>query len=698
MYHQFGSLDIGKTKALKKTGATGTWLENDLVQAPGWKNPFPIDENQKNVELIAQVYDGYNYMGDTFIGKVALSIEPAFSGKPTTLEGNLESKSTFGKVKITGKISVKVIMEGPLVVAEVAEKDAEEISLKEEKEEVEEPANEKEDTTGEEPAPDNTNVQLAEPSEAQQQKMDESEEVSQASVPTAPTAPGSGADGPTTPKQSPRGRSPRPSMKDKNSPRQSSEDLENGGTVIVKSIEVKNLPKSVSGMFDVNDPYVTLRFGDNDCVNKTKTQDNAGEQARWDKLYFEVEVTKEGLREKSLNLKVYDDNYMSDKFIGEAFMKLDNLMNDVGKDIETEFIDIFPTDKKGAAREKSSGQIKLKLRLQPNPPKIKAETPLNLKDLEAIPLDNGAVIHIDKIICKSLTNVDFLGKNDPLVQFHFGKQEKKISTSTRTDAGSESNWDETDEMDLKIVVTKNDIIREHNALHVEVFDYNYTGNKLIGKTRVDVKKLMLNIDKKIDIPRFHIYRSDEDKEKGKKSGEVELTLRLTEKPANMVETEDSEEIIQIERVKPELLEGIKLRNGAILKIDRIVAKDLVNVELAPLDKNDPFVIVKLGEKGNDYKTDTKDNAGDYADWENVNLEIETYKDQLTTEKLNVKVYDENITAKKLIGETDLILDALLLKVGQQQELPMTIIRDTKGKNTCSLSIHICMYPFTHHSI
>ena len=688
MVLQFGSIKLGKTKALSKTGATGSWNEDDLMPAHGWNNHFIIEDKQQEVPLIARVYDGLNLLGDKIIGETSLSIDSAFSGTLTQLKGEIFRR----KKEKTGEITVTVIMEGPLVVppleakpsdddkAGAAEVDAAIAAQKEEEAMNDKGQKEKElEPADQTPTAEDETAPLAEP-EISSQKKDDMEGA--LSAPTAATAPDTEINGPEPPKYSPRGRSPRPSTKETSTPSQPSNDMENGGTIVVKEIEVKNLPKSVSGMFDTNDPYVTLRFGDNDCVNQTKTRDNAGEQARWDKLYFEIEVTKKGLQEKTLNLKVYDENSLvHDTFIGEAFMKLGHLLDDVGKEIETEFIDIYPTYKKGDAKEKSCGQIKLSLLLKPNPSKVEKEPPLNLKDLEAIPLDNGAVIHIDKIVCKNLTNVDFFGKNDPLVEFRFGKQEKKIATSTRTDAGSECNWDESDEMDLRIVAAKNDIIREHDGLYVEVYDYNYTGNKLIGKARVDVKKLMLTIDEKVELPRFNIYRNDADREKGIKSGVVELTLRLTKKPENMIETEDGEEIVEVQRVKPELIEDVKLKNGAILKIDKIVAKDLINVELMPGDKNDPFVILKLGEKGNEYKTKAKDNAGSYADWENVNLEIETYKDQLTTEKLSVTVYDENVTMKKLIGATDLIVDELLLKIGQQQELPMAIIRDKKGKKT-----------------
>ena len=107
------------------------------------------------------------------------------------------------------------------------------------------------------------------------------------------------------------------------------------------------------------------------------------------------------------------------------------------------------------------------------------------------------------------------GKNDPFVVFQFDKQETTITTSTRMDAGSECTWDESDKMNMQIVATKNEIIRSHEGLNVKVYDYNMTGNTLIGEARIDIKKLLLSVGKQLEFPRFNLYRSDKDKENGK---------------------------------------------------------------------------------------------------------------------------------------------------------------------------------------
>ena len=54
---------MGDTTTLARTGATGSWNENELMKSEKWKNhPFPIKENQQDGQLTVEVYDGLNIM------------------------------------------------------------------------------------------------------------------------------------------------------------------------------------------------------------------------------------------------------------------------------------------------------------------------------------------------------------------------------------------------------------------------------------------------------------------------------------------------------------------------------------------------------------------------------------------------------------------------------------------------------------
>mgnify|MGYP001482118494 CR=1 FL=1 len=77
----------------------------------GWTNSFTVEKKTSTATLNVKVYDGLNYLGDTFIGQASLPIESAFSGQETILEDDLLDK----KKKVTGKIAVTIKMEGPLV-------------------------------------------------------------------------------------------------------------------------------------------------------------------------------------------------------------------------------------------------------------------------------------------------------------------------------------------------------------------------------------------------------------------------------------------------------------------------------------------------------------------------------------------------------------------------------------------------------
>ena len=64
----------------------------------GWTNSFTVEKKTSTATLNVKVYDGLNYLGDTFIGQASLPIESAFSGQETILEDDLLDK----KKKVTG--------------------------------------------------------------------------------------------------------------------------------------------------------------------------------------------------------------------------------------------------------------------------------------------------------------------------------------------------------------------------------------------------------------------------------------------------------------------------------------------------------------------------------------------------------------------------------------------------------------------
>ena len=226
-----------------------------------------------------------------------------------------------------------------------------------------------------------------------------------------------------------------------------------------------------------------MQFGSSDLVQTTKQIDNAGQFADWNDLEFDIAATKTQLIQKTLKVQVYDKNYMpgfSDTFIGEGLISLAQLLKriDIDKSEEFEWVDLVNPKKKN----KVTGSIKLfatcREKLQePDKP------PVDYEALMAISFDYGGVICINKIVCKNLTNVEMIGKNDPFVQLQLGEDGSMAKTTTQQDTGSEAYWED---LDIELDCTKKELNGEE--LHIKVFDENsHFANTLIGTASVSCK-------------------------------------------------------------------------------------------------------------------------------------------------------------------------------------------------------------------
>ena len=97
---------------------------------------------------------------------------------------------------------------------------------------------------------------------------------------------------------------------------------------------------------------------------------------------------------------------------------------------------------------------------------------------------------MEKIIATELSNADLLGKNDPIIYFRYGDQKDTQKTKPIMDAGEIAIWDEEAErIDVDFEVSKTQLMEE--PLHIEVYDYNVTGDTLIGTGSINSCKNLL---------------------------------------------------------------------------------------------------------------------------------------------------------------------------------------------------------------
>ena len=296
-----------------------------------------------------------------------------------------------------------------------------------------------------------------------------------------------------------------------------------------------------------------------------------------------------------------------------------------------------------------------------------------------------AVLTVHEIVCRELKNVEFFGNNDPFVQFKYG--DKRIQKSpVKNDAGSRAVWSEADVgeamLDVEFTVSRSDLVRD--MLTVEVYDWSVSHNKLIGSTEVSMKTLLLclNADDLQELPALEI----KDK-KGKRAGTVKLFVSLMECPTV---------IRPMSEVDKKALYSADLSRGGFVTIDKIVCRELKNVEL--FGKNDPFVTFAMTHASDKvYKTEYKDNAGVKAIWDNedehpLDIEIELSQDQLIDSILNIEVFDYSVSHNTLIGRSEVSLGTTLLCINQKCNIPTLDLIDARGQKAGIIKVSLILRP------
>ena len=162
------------------------------------------------------------------------------------------------------------------------------------------------------------------------------------------------------------------------------------------------------------------------------------------------------------------------------------------------------------------------------------EEPIDPELVKTVEMPNGALITITKIVCKDLRNVEIFGKNDPFCEIQLGPDVngKKVVTEAKENAGAACTWTEKDlEIhDIQISADKDSVLKD--LLYVTVYDKNtaIVGDTKIGMGSISLAKVILDLDKDIELKRFKIFKSDKDKENDIHSGIIILNVKMTQKP------------------------------------------------------------------------------------------------------------------------------------------------------------------------
>jgi Ca2+-dependent lipid-binding protein/Ca2+-binding EF-hand superfamily protein len=428
------------------------------------------------------------------------------------------------------------------------------------------------------------------------------------------------------------------------------------GLLSVKAVSVLGL-KGGGDWFSKTDPYVKLELGKFSDV--TKTLNNAGEDAVWDKLGFKIPVDKKDARVGKLLVEALDKGNTSDTHLGIAEIPLLRAAANIGKEIKLngEFRD---------AKGKLAGRVVLLTRLD-------AVTVLE-PELLLPPDFVSGTITISKMQAKDLTNTELMGKQDPFVQLELGDWSE--STVTLNNAGGKATWN-----NLNIQAEVNKDILKNNKLKLTVLDENFSRkDKVLGTGQFNVRLLtgpVMNSEKTFSVP---LVSSS-----GAAAGTIVLTACLGPLVPSM-----ALDGIPDTSINPKLEE-------AKLIISECAAFNLIGGDGSflgiygdMLDKPDPYIQFQCGDWTD--KTTTIKEGGRFPVWKDIqNMETVVTRDQILLNRLQIAVKDKNsMTSDTVLGQGSITLKGWGSKMGAKQTFTVKL-KTSRGQSAGRLEISGIMW-------
>lgn len=405
-----------------------------------------------------------------------------------------------------------------------------------------------------------------------------------------------------------------------------------------------------------NDPYVILSLAA--WRDQTEAIEDAGDSGLWDNLDFAIPVTSDIIDFESLRITVMERNSLSsNKTIGSGITQLTRLHLSLQSTPSSE-VDLVVNlvDEK----KKFAGKVIVYATLDRYVEK-------STMDIEVSDKLTKGTLAVTRIRAKELRNVEIVGKSDPYVVLSFAEH-PFMTTTPQMEAGSTASWTN---LDLKVVnVTKKELMDHH--INVEVWDKNdITSDKIIGTGKVSARAAGADLGNTVEC------RVDLVDSKGTFSGRVVLDVVVTE---GVIATDDAVDVSKLSVSE-------SFTSGKV-QVKRICVFDATNTEW--IGKQDLYVSLSCDEWSQ--QTDTLDNVGASATWNDLDWSFPVNKESLPSKSLKVSVYDENVSrGDVLIGEKDGIsIMRAAADVGKDVTLNVILPNDKKGKPTGRVTILLCV--------
>lgn len=431
-------------------------------------------------------------------------------------------------------------------------------------------------------------------------------------------------------------------------------------TLYISKVAGKDLRNVEKMMFDKNDPYMILKFGENTWSYTTAFLAEKGSDPVWEYDFrrdpqMKFTVALQELRSAAGMLKVVamdKNNALSDALIGEGdvtVLSADalNPRRAVEEKVGAELV-VALKDRSG----KAAGTVTFTVERETVLKNKKAEAvppideQLKGKPVDGKPFEMGVLL-VTRIVCQDLVNVEgWGGKNDPYVTLRLGAAEKK--TEHIPEGGANVCFD-----CLNFVFDVDKAALDFESMSVTVTDRNtMNSDVVIGAASSSVKFAALRVGEELQLP-LPLKGA-----KGTDTGKVILFLTL-------------------KHAEPKAAVNLPLDptfQSGLLLINRIRAFDLKKPKsmLGGTHVGSPYVKMVFGSW--QYKTNPLNLASAGSPiFDNLDLSADVTAAMLETGKLAVEVYDKGMTGDTLVGKGECSMRSAAVEVGKEVQVEVDLV-------------------------
>lgn len=350
-----------------------------------------------------------------------------------------------------------------------------------------------------------------------------------------------------------------------------------------------------SDFFGKQDPYIRFKYNNIDLA--TEVQDDAGKKAKWNETFQLPNISTSVQNHGTLVFEAFDKDIGSSDFLGRTKpFKIDEHVAD--DELDNLEVDLF--DKK----DKKAGSLRLQTQLI----LVRADPAINTS------LNSNCSLEIKLEEATFLKDLDMIGKQDPYIQFDYGK--RVFKSKVQGDQGLRAKFD-----DIFTLKNIQNAIESGQKLVLNAYDEDVGSSELLGSMYpMSYVPMVNNLETMHNIDLFINY---------KKSGNIKFSTKFL-------------------WAKPEPPLNPKMNANSKLSI--IIKSATFLKDLDMIGKQDPFATFEF--MGTTCSTDVLDGAGKSAVWNQKFCLPNILEAANRGEPLVIETFDKDIASAERLGKTD----------------------------------------------